>query len=75
MHSIRGLEEGVVGLRAKARPREEATKAKSSMARYPEASMGGRRKMRSSMAKGEIINSASELSKPSLRLNPLTSLN
>lgn len=75
MHSIRGLEEGAVGLRAKARPQEEATKVKSSMARYPEASMEGRRKTRLSMAKGEIINSASELTKPSLMLNPLTSLN
>lgn len=59
MHSIREYEEDVAHHHARAKHLEGVIMVKSSMARYLEASMEGRRRMRWSMANGEIINSAS----------------
>ena len=46
--------------RARVKLQEEAIRVKSSMAKYPEVSMEGRRKTRSSMENGEITSSASK---------------
>ena len=57
---IRRKEKDVVHLRARVKPQEEATKVRSSMGKYLEASMEGRRKTRLFTANGEIIISARE---------------